>query len=382
VKRWSWMTMLLAVVLTHAAFALPVLAAATPTTAPEPFVQRLWTAQGLMHPVVVHFPIAMIIGAAIAVVLRLVIRSISPAVVYYCLVIGAMGAIVSTLAGWAWAPARGYGDLWDMESEIFWHRWGGVIVTILAMAVAMWATYRIRKPESKQVGWQIAVVVLAAMIGLVGHQGGEMVYPNNLSKFWATLTGEKRTSPPPTLADAAATAQPATAAPSADAAPTKPTPSPATAAAANNAVDEPGRDTTGLGSGPAIAAPPPTDADPAADTVSFVADVWPILESKCIKCHGQDKSKGKFRMDTEELALKGGSSDEPAYIKGNPRESLMIKLITTEDELDRMPPVDEAEPVTPRELQTLVKWIEQGAAWGPVPNGAAAQQRPAPRNGG
>lgn len=365
-KRWHWLVIVAAMMLglTAMGFAqeaappppeavAPAEAAAAAEPAAEPFVDRLWQAQGLMHPVVVHFPIAMIIGAAIAVLLRPIFRRITPGVVYYCLLIGAMGAVVSSLAGWAWAPARGYGDMWDAEGELFWHRWGGVIVTITAIVISLWATQRVRKPESKQIGWQLGVVVLAAMIGLVGHQGGELVYPNNLEKFWATLMGERKVTPPPQL-------------PAESPAPESPPVAQASPAAPEDGkqVPEPNSPVKTVSDASSAATP---------DHIDFTTQVWPILQAKCVDCHGPDKGKGKFRLHTQEAALAGGSSDEPGYVAGNPTQSLIIRLITAEDELDRMPPVDEGEPITPAELAVLVKWIEQGATWGATPGAAAGE---------
>src|SRR5688572_21465216 len=40
----------------------------------------------------------------------------------------------------------------------------------------------------------------------------------------------------------------------------------------------------------------------------FVARVKPLLESRCVSCHGPDKQKGSLRLDSREAALKGGES--------------------------------------------------------------------------
>src|SRR5437868_15321944 len=44
--------------------------------------------------------------------------------------------------------------------------------------------------------------------------------------------------------------------------------------------------------------------------VTFDADVKPIFEKSCAKCHGADveKPKGKFRADTKANVLKGGEN--------------------------------------------------------------------------
>jgi uncharacterized membrane protein len=332
---------------------------------------RIWEAQGLTHPMVVHFPIALFLAAALAIIIRPVFRRIRLDVIYFCLLVGTVGSILSTFAGWAWAPAKGYGSPFDTDGEIFWHRWGGVIVTIASVALTIWATRRIRTPERSQIGWQVGVLALAAAVGLVGHNGGELVHPGNFDKIIAKLSGSSaKPAPPLSLPPPPAPPTPTTNPPDpADPAnPTAPAAPPTTIPASN-----PSSSATSPSITPPPPTPSPTPTTPAAaaglPADFFAAKVLPILEAKCLNCHGSEKNKGKLRMHTEADSLAGGKNG-PAYIKGNSRESLMIKLIVTDAEEDRMPPVDEENPITPEELAILTQWIDTGALW---PSTTAAQ---------
>ncbi len=42
---------------------------------------------------------------------------------------------------------------------------------------------------------------------------------------------------------------------------------------------------------------------PAAAAVDFGADIQPLLENACVRCHGADKQKGKFRLDTRAVLM-------------------------------------------------------------------------------
>src|SRR5436189_5550430 len=44
----------------------------------------------------------------------------------------------------------------------------------------------------------------------------------------------------------------------------------------------------------------------ATEKVDFERQVWPILDNRCIRCHGPERPKSKFRIDSKENALKGG----------------------------------------------------------------------------
>ena len=86
--------------------------------------------------------------------------------------------------------------------------------------------------------------------------------------------------------------------------------------------------------------------------------IFPVLEAKCVSCHGAEKDKGKLRMHNKEALIKGGrGAGEDIIIKGDPNSSEIIFRITLpkEDE-EAMPPMeDEAHynPVTPQELSVL-----------------------------
>lgn len=347
-------------------------------------VERVWWAQGLTHPMVVHIPIALLLAGAIAAVFRVVFRRIPISIVYYCLLIGALGAIPSVLAGWAWAPQKdsGYLDPWDSNSDIFWHRWGGIGVTVISLAVLVWATIQLRRKarfekliEAEraaakratdvgnaitipamivpgQFGWQFAVVLLAGAMGWVAHDGGELVYPNNFENILKMASGEKLPKhiedERKRLAKANKTVTVSTDSSTKPAVDGTTTPS-----------------TTQPATGPAVPVTPVASGD----KIDFASQVWPIFVDKCLYCHNAEKDKGKLRMHTEELSLKGGS-DGPLYVKGKSEESLLIQHIITDDEDEVMPPPKENKKVTEEELKILRAWVNQGAVWAPVPPSA------------
>jgi mono/diheme cytochrome c family protein len=99
------------------------------------------------------------------------------------------------------------------------------------------------------------------------------------------------------------------------------------------------------------------DADPKVD---FVRDVQPILKASCLKCHGVEKPKGQFRLDSRTLAMKGGVAGK-AILPGNGKESLLVKLLLETDDENRMP---QKAPALPKEKIDLIRtWIDQGAPW-------------------
>jgi mono/diheme cytochrome c family protein len=90
----------------------------------------------------------------------------------------------------------------------------------------------------------------------------------------------------------------------------------------------------------------------------YVGAVKPILQAKCVACHGGLKQEGGLRLDTGRAAHTGGDSG-PALAAGDASASLLWQRVSATDKDQRMPP--EAESLTAAELATLRKWIEAGA---------------------
>lgn len=113
---------------------------------------------------------------------------------------------------------------------------------------------------------------------------------------------------------------------------------------------------------PAAAAPAANATAPAkGDAVVFTNVILPIFESKCTKCHGADKAKGKLRMNTFANVMKGGSDGATTIVAGKPDESLAIKRSALpKDDDDHMPPTDEPQ-LTKEELALIKWWIQEGA---------------------
>jgi len=100
----------------------------------------------------------------------------------------------------------------------------------------------------------------------------------------------------------------------------------------------------------------------AAEPVDFNRDVRPILADLCFRCHGPDPKtrEAGVRLDTAAgLTAKraGGKVVQP----GTPGESLLIERITHADQDVVMPPPTEVKRPTASQIETLKRWIAEGA---------------------
>ncbi len=93
-------------------------------------------------------------------------------------------------------------------------------------------------------------------------------------------------------------------------------------------------------------------------SVSFRADVKPILENRCLKCHGASMQLGKLDLRSREAALKGGEKG-PSLIPGKPEESSLYRKVAGLEK--PLMPMDGK--LSAKEIEVLKGWIADGAPW-------------------
>jgi mono/diheme cytochrome c family protein len=98
-------------------------------------------------------------------------------------------------------------------------------------------------------------------------------------------------------------------------------------------------------------------AQPAVDGEFFEKRIRPLFADHCYKCHGPEKSKGEFRLDTRQ-ALRQGGKTGPAIVPGHPEKSLLIEAVRYTNEDLQMPPKEQ---LTDAQVNDLVAWVQAGA---------------------
>src|SRR5881394_76109 len=97
--------------------------------------------------------------------------------------------------------------------------------------------------------------------------------------------------------------------------------------------------------------------------VDFNRDIRPILSDNCFACHGPDDRRrmANLRLDTEQglFADRGG---DKIVTPGDPAKSRILARVGAADGR-RMPPPQAGAKLTDGQIETIRKWIEQGARW-------------------
>ena len=168
---------------------LPELAALAPqqSTTPgapiaESSAEREAEAAGLLgrvHPLLVHFPIALLLAGALAEILGAMRgRSGSSPTARFCVGLGALGAALAAFTGWQ--RAEGFKALPGTEANVDVHRWFAVGTTGLAALLALiglWSRERkdgVRAPGLGLFRW--GLLLAAVLVAVTAHFGGTLVY--------------------------------------------------------------------------------------------------------------------------------------------------------------------------------------------------------------
>jgi cytochrome c553 len=113
------------------------------------------------------------------------------------------------------------------------------------------------------------------------------------------------------------------------------------------------------------AVPAKRNEGPPARVPSFEADIRPLLQAKCLRCHGEKFRRADLDLRTHAGALKGGESG-PAVVPGKPDQSPLYEKAHS----GAMPPGGK-DRLSEAEVSAIRRWIAAGARPGP---GAGANE--------
>src|SRR5882724_7798023 len=98
--------------------------------------------------------------------------------------------------------------------------------------------------------------------------------------------------------------------------------------------------------------------------VDFNRDVLPVLSNHCFQCHGPDEAarKAKLRLDTKDGAFRVRDG-VAVIVPGKSADSELYRRTSSDDASEVMPPPKVNKKLTAQQVDTLKRWIDQGATW-------------------
>jgi len=270
----------------------------------------LWAFIGRLHPLVVHFPIGVIVVTGI---LELVsslrkkpgLREGIGALVH----VSAISAIGATIIGFVLANTGTYGG-----QTLTIHQWAGILTTILAL-VTVFVYRRATRNDTPQ-SWALyrcSLVISILTVAAAGHFGASLTHGDDY------LTEVLPWNQPDYLSD-----------------------SETQQFLASYASEN-------------------TDAYTTSDLDRLNLEVRALFAHSCYRCHSSEKIEGDLVLDNKEDVFLGGESG-PAILPGNARDSELFRRISLpRGHEDAMP--EKGQMLTASQIELVKRWIDLGAHW-------------------
>lgn len=97
----------------------------------------------------------------------------------------------------------------------------------------------------------------------------------------------------------------------------------------------------------------------AGEVPDFRREIAPVLVGQCLSCHGPERQRGRYRVDTVSALRRPGVSGEAPVVAGDAEGSLLIRLLTADDPDERMPQGGEG--LSGEVIERFRSWIAGGA---------------------
>lgn len=263
---------------------------------------------GRFHPLLVHLPIGLLVGALGLFWWNRLGFGLAAAPAVATLVhLGAWAAVAAAWAGLDLEAGGGYGG-----DGVLYHKIAGLAVATLAVAVVFLDYGRLRQgiegvhtaPVTRS--HKLASLLLFAALVVAGHLGGNLTHgPDFLAEHMpgplrTLLGGSERV--------------------------------------AFASIEDPG------------------------NLPVYAALVQPALDARCVSCHGASQAKGKLRLDTPEGLIAGGTNGE-VIVAGQPDASELVRRIRLPASHEEAMPPDGRAGLSVAEATLLEWWIETGASF-------------------
>jgi uncharacterized membrane protein len=270
---------------------------------------------GALHPGIVHFPIALLaVGALVETVMILKKRREPWAGTPILAYLAAAAAVPASFFGFMLADYGG-----NEGPEIDLHKWLGLASTVFALAAAGCAI-KARNCNGSLIGLRLSLILGAGLVAATGYMGGEIVFDkDHILKHVRRLFGW---APPKDK-------------------------------------------TEDVNAGKTSTDPDPKQPlqKPSADKVDFAKDIAPMIKDMCFKCHGGDKVKGQFKLNTKATAFAEAASGKAIIPNKSSISKFYTSLVADPETDEYMPPVKEKARPGKDQIEKVKKWIDQGAEW-------------------
>ncbi len=292
-----------------------------------------WVFLGRLHPMLVHFPVALILVAAFMELAKLrTFQSNLRSGINWLIYVGAASALFAAVLGLFLANTGSY------AGETFeWHQWSGISTAVFSLltAIILWT---ITKKDKKGLipFYRFTLVLSVLSIFMAGHFGGSLTHGQDY--LLSTTPWAPKDDSLAELAGAAPSTEFDFASYSSE-----------------------------------------SDSLSEEQQVNLNLAVRTIFAHHCFQCHGSDKTEGELRLDQKDLVFKGGESGK-VIIPGDSEHSELLRRVSLPPgHKEAMP--GKGKPLGEKDIAVIKLWIDKGAPWpdnikGIFPNAPLAPRKP------
>ncbi|WP_018612686.1 DUF1549 domain-containing protein [Segetibacter koreensis] len=268
----------------------------------------LWNFLGRLHPLAVHFPVTLLLFAAILEMftLRNFQSKLRPGINVF-VAAGALSAIISVVLGLLLARNGDYG-----KDTLNIHQWTGIATAALG-SVSLLLLYKILKSNHVNFikPYRALLVLTGVGVSVAGHFGATLTHGNDYLSSTLPWSSDY--------------------------------------------------DTTAVNNFDFASLKDDTAKLDKKEEMQLNVQVRSILAHNCYKCHGSEKIKGELRLDSKKMIFKGGE-DGPVIAVGDPAKSELYRRITLPaNHKDVMP--SKGKKLSEADIAVIKFWIQKGAPW-------------------
>lgn len=274
----------------------------------------LWQFLGRLHPLAVHFPVGLLLFAAVVELFTLKnYHSSYRAGINLMVYVGTFAAVLAAILGLVLANVEEYGG-----NTLTLHQWTGIATAGLGL-ITLFLLLRVKQGyRSSQIKAYRGLLFFTALgVSVAGHFGASLTHGDEYLTSVLPWSGVDRNS----------------------------------AASFDFASYE--ADSSGLSE---------------EQQLKLLGEVRAIMAHSCYSCHSVEKVRGELRLDTREFVFAGGESGS-VIVPGSASESEFVRRISLPKGHDDVMP-SKGKLLTDKEIALISLWIDKGAPW---PEGAENQ---------
>lgn len=269
---------------------------------------------GRFHPVILHLPIGLFVGLFVIEIAALLnrnegLRRSAHILVWFM----ALASVLSAYLGLLLASNG------DYSGDTLWlHKWLGILFSAGALVLAF-LKVRIVCNESAGKGlYRFLLVGLLIVMTVVGHYGGNLTHGSGYLTAYAPDWLAAKLDKPNEEIETAST------------------------------------------------------EEGAIEGNVYTHQIEPLLDQYCVQCHGIEKQKSKYRLDTYEYLMTPGTMGDSPIIPSVVSESKLIEYLWLPESDDMAMPPEGKPRMSAEQIMLITHWVANGADGPPIDEAAIA----------